>query len=643
MANDIWGLDLGAWSLKIVRGYADKGGGITVDLCDEVRYHTLEGVGDDTDRFEKIEAALDEFASRHTVAAGDDLCVTVSGNEVFSRFINLPPVPESISEIIQYEARQQIPFDMEKVVWDYQPLKEEHQPGEEIEVGLFALKRATVDELMVLLEPWRRNLRIIQNAPLAVYNFLSYEGYVGEPVIVLDMGAATTDVLVLNHPRFWLRSLLVGGNAFTEQVQNHFGVSFTEAERVKERASETGRAAQLMRVVKRVTGKLVNEVQRSLGYYKSLSPDVRFTKIFGLGGAFKLGGLDRVIAEGLQYNVEVINKVNNFNLAPTVDEDEFIAQLGGFCPALGLLAQDSGYGCVRINLVPEQVAMENEIRKKKPYIIVAVAALYVIGLVLLLGEMAYGRTLGGNVGKGESVVGEIDALNEEYSSIHRKVRDIQQKLESYVERNIDRDIYLQIVPAIAQMLPQDVYVESMNLEWVPEKDVDEMIEADKETKKEGGDRVRPGRPSSEDGLRRPGVPPGVMPMEGPMPEGPPALIGGGRDVSKSAMAGVGKDSVILLDFTGESMVVGRGMSHIQQNVINPLKELRFEASGHRMFKSVYLMGAPRIILRNARTGKLLEGGRNSEEEYMQFVRFRLLAKVNVEDEPLDETEQVDNR
>jgi hypothetical protein len=109
------------------------------------------------------------------------------------------------------------------------------------------------------------------------------------------------------------------------------------------------------------------------------------------------------------------------------------------------------------------------------------------------------------------------------------------------------------------------------------------------------------------------------------------------------MAGVGKDSVILLDFTGESMVVGRGMSHIQQNVINPLKELRFEASGHRMFKSVYLMGAPRIILRNARTGKLLEGGRNSEEEYMQFVRFRLLAKVNVEDEPLDETEQVDNR
>ncbi|MCK4375292.1 MAG: pilus assembly protein PilM, partial [Candidatus Brocadiae bacterium] len=217
MARTIWGMDFGDWALKVVRASYDiKSGSITVDLFDEIVYGDLP-CGFEVGPQEKHRAGIIAFRSKYEIAPGDDLCVSVSGSEVFSRFINLPPVPESIDEIIRYEARQQIPFDIDDVVWDYQPVKEEQdlEIGEEIECGLFALKKERVEELMDLLEPWRKNLRVVQNAPLAVYNLLEYEGLVGEAAVVVDIGSATTDVLVLNPPRFWVRTLLLAGDDLT--------------------------------------------------------------------------------------------------------------------------------------------------------------------------------------------------------------------------------------------------------------------------------------------------------------------------------------------------------------------------------------------------------------------------------------------
>lgn len=177
MAKVIWGLDFGDWALKVARGTFDrKSDTLTVDLFDEIVYGELP-CGYDASLLDKHREGVVAFRNKHQIGAGDALCVCVSGSEVFSRFINLPPVPESVGEIIRYEARQQIPFDIDDVVWDYQPVKEEHEVGEEIEVGLFALKKERVAELMDLLQPWRSNLRVLQDAPLAVYNLLEYKAW----------------------------------------------------------------------------------------------------------------------------------------------------------------------------------------------------------------------------------------------------------------------------------------------------------------------------------------------------------------------------------------------------------------------------------------------------------------------------------
>jgi type IV pilus assembly protein PilM len=49
--------------------------------------------------------------------------VCAPGFHVFSKFVKLPPVDAGkVTQIIQYEAQQNVPFPLSEVVWDYQIL-----------------------------------------------------------------------------------------------------------------------------------------------------------------------------------------------------------------------------------------------------------------------------------------------------------------------------------------------------------------------------------------------------------------------------------------------------------------------------------------------------------------------------------------
>ncbi len=259
--------------------------------------------------------------------------------------------------------------------------------GEEIEVGLFALKRERVEELLDLLSPWRRNLRVIQDAPLAVYNFLEYEQRVDEPCIVLDVGGATADVLVLNPPRYWVRTLLVAGNDLTNALVQKLGVTSQEAELIKARAGRSAHREQILRTLQPVFDEITNEVQRSLGYYKSLVRETKFDRILALGNAMRLEGMQQVLGGGLQYKVEPLRELRRIQVGEGVDREKLAEGLPGACAALGLIVQGAGAGRITINMVPEDIATAAEISRKKPWILAAAAG------VLVIAGLLFGRRI----------------------------------------------------------------------------------------------------------------------------------------------------------------------------------------------------------------------------------------------------------
>src|SRR5919108_5904729 len=177
-SDAVWGIDIGQCALKALRcrPHEKDDKRMVVEAFDYIEYPKIL-TQPEANREELIREALQQFVSRNDVS-GDSVAIAVPGQSGLARFIKLPPVErKKIPDIVKYEARQQIPFALEDVVWDYQPLvgAEEEGYALETEVGLFAMKRDQVARALRPLEEAGVAVDIIQLAPLAIYNFICFD------------------------------------------------------------------------------------------------------------------------------------------------------------------------------------------------------------------------------------------------------------------------------------------------------------------------------------------------------------------------------------------------------------------------------------------------------------------------------------
>ncbi|HOX39996.1 MAG TPA: pilus assembly protein PilM [Candidatus Brocadiia bacterium] len=479
MARHVWGLDIGKWSLKAVKARPGRGSEpkMVVETVDVINYSEL-ACGLQAEDAEKVQEAIRVFRERNEIAKSDRIMVGIPGQEVFSRFINLPPVPKKkIPEIVRYEAQQQIPFDIDSVVWDYQPIRRELVEGEEIEIGLFAIKNERVEDVLLNLQPLRMNLMGIQVSPLALFNFAEYEGYGEAPLIVLDLGAQTTDLVVIDPPRFWLRPILVGGNNLTVALQQKFNVSFEEAETVKFRAPEAKHARQVFEVMRPVIRNLTSEVQRSLGFYKSLFQEVKFEKILTVGNSFKMKGLDKFLAESLLYDVQVLSEVRNIGLGTSVDAEAFQNNIVGLGVALGLCTQGLGIARVNINLLPKRYTTEVQLVRKKPWVAAAVAMSYVIVLSLFISEKSVARQLASVADKGGETIKEDEEWNRKYATAKSNLSNAEAPIKGLTALGRRRDIWIQTLTRLIQDWKKQkstFYIRKLETYYLTKDNIDEL-------------------------------------------------------------------------------------------------------------------------------------------------------------------------
>ena len=117
--NAVWGIDIGQCALKAMRcTVGDDGQTLVATAFDYVEYPKILSQPD-ANREELVAEALGQFLSRNSVK-GDKVAISVSGQSGLARFFKPPPVEaKKIPDIVKYEARQQIPFALEDVIWDF--------------------------------------------------------------------------------------------------------------------------------------------------------------------------------------------------------------------------------------------------------------------------------------------------------------------------------------------------------------------------------------------------------------------------------------------------------------------------------------------------------------------------------------------
>ena len=500
---DAWGIEVGANALKAVHLVSN---GEEIDVADyEVMPFKQILATPDIDVDEEVRVKLDEFLSRHTITKSTVL-ISVPGHMAFARFAKLPPVdPKKVNDIVTFEATQQIPFPMEQVEWDYQIFMQEDSP--DVEVGIFAITKDRVGQFLANYRAVGLTPDGLTLSPLAVYNAVAHEMDLGEDspgVIIMDIGTTSTDVIIVESGAVWLRTLPIGGNNFTEALVRAFKLSFPKAEKLKREAGTSKYAKQLFQAMRPVFADLVQELQRSLGYYQSLNRESNLTQIVGLGSTFRLPGLQKFLKQQLDIDVirpDTFKKVQ-IEGHRSADFASHSIELG---TAYGLALQGLELERVSANILPRQIIKQRLWRKKQWWI--GVAALLMFGATVLAGARLFIDKNLYSSGKTQTAA-HINKILERGTKLKDELNNVQgsdprQRIEN-LRRILDyRDLWskvLQDVSMVAASLePQSatveadwgntagvvrrerkrVYIQSIEVDYVFEGDFSKDVQWDK--------------------------------------------------------------------------------------------------------------------------------------------------------------------
>lgn len=421
-----WGLDIGGHALKAVKITQTTDGLLITDM-DIIEYSTHPR---DVNFLPSpcIKEAVQTFLAKHNIAKTDNVLISIPGQFVLSRFTIIPPVSKKqLKDIVNYEAKQQIPFDLKDIIWDYQQLIERVPGTEGAEIGLFASKRATLDQLLTNTSPLKSKLTAIQASPLALSNFISFDQQIDGLTIIINSETENTDLIIVDDSYFWLRSIPISA----------------------------------------IDADLVKEIQRSMEYYKSLTKEaVNFKTILLMGNKFKDPLNVKFITENFAYEVKILNTVNNLKLSGNVQPANFNENVLHLGVALGLALQGIGSGRIKINLLPRELIKAAVMAKKKPYAIVTLGCLALSFTIQYCGLHTRIAHLHHSNNQHQMVLQNIKDLERKYKNTENLAQANKSALDLVSSVDSSRFIWMEVLNKLLSLMPDNVSITSIQSAWI---------------------------------------------------------------------------------------------------------------------------------------------------------------------------------
>lgn len=353
----------------------------------------------------------------------------ISGQSVFTRFVKLPPLQDdNIEQLVTFEAQQHVPFPIAEVVWDYELIS---SSGEK-EVVIVAIKADALDEINAAVNDSGLSTAEVDVAPMALFNaFRAAYGEPSETVLLIDVGARTSNLLYIEGKRFFTRSIAIGGSAVTSAIAKEYGISFMEAEGQKvgngmvalggghtEQLEES--VAHLAGVIRNALTRLPSEIARTTNYYRSQHGGSAPTRILLAGGGANLPYTLEFFQEKLNLPVEFFNPLGLVSLGKGVDDTVIQREGHTMGELIGLGLRGVGKSTINIDLVPSVVEQAREADRRKPFLIGAAA-------LILLGAAGWAGLQYLAAAKADEKLQGLSEANEQLEPIANEIRGLLKK------------------------------------------------------------------------------------------------------------------------------------------------------------------------------------------------------------------------
>ena len=431
--------DFGSGSFKLAEFEANESGSLRL-LRYVITSLGQEGMQENT-REQVLFKALTETISQGGFSSKRlNLCAPASA--VFSKFVKLPQVDANkVTQIIQYEAQQNVPFPLDEVVWDYQILGS--TPAGELEVLLVAIKNDVVDGFFRSCESARVSLQLIDAAPAALCNAFRFNyGEIEECSMLLDIGAKTSNVVIFEKGKMFSRSINIGANSITTDFSNEAKLPYAVAEKLKidsgfvslggayEEPDDPNQAL-ISKISRQVMTRLHIQMNQTIQFYRGQQGGSMPQRLFLAGGASLMPYTAQFFAEKLNVPVDYFNPLKNIEIGPAINLEEVARVAHSLGEVVGLGIRNLAECPVDLNLIPKAKMARQSFKEKQPYFIAAVFSLV---LVVTAYGFFYHLVAGSRKGSLDKMQGRLEPLK-------RDARDLQDARKELLAVNETAQLY----------------------------------------------------------------------------------------------------------------------------------------------------------------------------------------------------------
>jgi type IV pilus assembly protein PilM len=409
--------------------------------------------------------------------------LSIPSQFTFCRLLKLPLVDKTkIHQMVQYEAQQQVPFSLDEVVWNYQVLGS--PDPEHLHVILAAVRHELIQDLLTGLESQKIFVKLLEASPIASYRAFAklFEGS-AETAAVINLGARTTDLTVLAPHTLWIRTITVGGDHFTQEIQKEMKLGFQEAEDLKHSKaalpitpvpSPATTIEDKLKIASEAPAKrLLAELTRSIGYFNAQFHGHHISKVYLTGGESRLTNIGPYFSQKLSVPIENIDILQHPSLELAVPPDPNTSSSLTEVIGLGLRLLKSEK--LAVNLLPKNyIARMASARRREMLFLSALTV-----LLILLFQIFYRGAL---VKLEQSRLNSIVLIQQDLKSYSDQIKNYIKEMEA--DSNHTREIrklvrektqWINIFEDLQKNTPQNIWITKLSNSFVQKPNMDMSV------------------------------------------------------------------------------------------------------------------------------------------------------------------------
>lgn len=250
-----------------------------------------------------------ELSSEHVV-------MSIPTSKTYSRSVTLPSdIKGDVLDAIRLEAEQSIPVPIDQLYLDYEITS---KTDDAIVAYTCAAPRHIVDTCIAAANTAGLKVVMVEPSMNAVARILKMSEHGELPTVIVDIGAATTDVAILDTTIKVTGGVAVGGNTFTLDIANALNIPLEHAHQLKvlNGLNTSKQQRKLSKAVSPSLVKVTSEIKKIMRYYEERVPGARkLEQVLIIGGGSNMPGIGDYFTENLRLASRIASPWQLLNFA----------------------------------------------------------------------------------------------------------------------------------------------------------------------------------------------------------------------------------------------------------------------------------------------------------------------------------------